>query len=322
MANQILDTQPNALQPAMAGAVIASSALPIVGDLINYKLNQKQNQQAYEQNLEMWNKQNLYNHPTQQMQRLKEAGLNPNLVYGSGTSVTAGSGPTKQPAQANIRTGLDTMSMLGQYQNIKLTKAQTNNIEAETANKLTSNTNLELQQAILRKQAEKLGIDIDFLNAVNPDRALKVKQELLTEKEETFGKTLDNQFKYVFNPMQIQGESLRQQNMQKDLTLKGKEIQLKGEDIRLRQKQVTQEDLKNSISTFDLLAKPSQNEILRQEAFMAKYRSELAKVGLHEKDNVIIRGLMKLQEKYNLTSEQMWPNIHELIKLINENAGK
>lgn len=31
-----------------------------------------------------WNRQNEYDHPMQQMQRLKEAGLNPHLVYGNG----------------------------------------------------------------------------------------------------------------------------------------------------------------------------------------------------------------------------------------------
>jgi hypothetical protein len=32
-----------------------------------------------------WDRQNAYNAPQQQMQRLKEAGLNPNMVYGKGT---------------------------------------------------------------------------------------------------------------------------------------------------------------------------------------------------------------------------------------------
>lgn len=36
-----------------------------------------------------WERQNAYNHPAQQMQRLKEAGLNPNLVYGKGADNTA-----------------------------------------------------------------------------------------------------------------------------------------------------------------------------------------------------------------------------------------
>lgn len=41
---------------------------------------------------DMWNAQNAYNTPAAQMKRLKEAGLNPMLVYGSGShSFTAGS---------------------------------------------------------------------------------------------------------------------------------------------------------------------------------------------------------------------------------------
>lgn len=37
-------------------------------------------------NEELWAKQNEYNSPAAQMQRLKEAGLNPNLMYGQGTT--------------------------------------------------------------------------------------------------------------------------------------------------------------------------------------------------------------------------------------------
>lgn len=43
--------------------------------------------------LEDWNRQNEYNSPYQQMQRLKAAGLNPNLVYGNGATATASQMP-------------------------------------------------------------------------------------------------------------------------------------------------------------------------------------------------------------------------------------
>lgn len=39
--------------------------------------------------LEDWNRTSMYNSPAQQMQRLREAGLNPNLVYGNGAQNTA-----------------------------------------------------------------------------------------------------------------------------------------------------------------------------------------------------------------------------------------
>lgn len=59
----------------------------------------QENEKAYQRNLRMWNLQNEYNSPTQQMARLRSAGLNPNLVYGSGvTGNSAGSAPQYQPA--------------------------------------------------------------------------------------------------------------------------------------------------------------------------------------------------------------------------------
>ena len=42
-------------------------------------------QYAYRKDLEMWQRMNEYNAPSAQMSRLQEAGLNPNLVYGTGT---------------------------------------------------------------------------------------------------------------------------------------------------------------------------------------------------------------------------------------------
>lgn len=42
-------------------------------------------------NLSQWNRENAYNHPREQMKRLREAGLNPDLVYGGNVSNTASS---------------------------------------------------------------------------------------------------------------------------------------------------------------------------------------------------------------------------------------
>lgn len=45
---------------------------------------------AYSKDLEMWNKQNIYNSPVEQMNRLKEGGLNPRMIYGSSPSGASG----------------------------------------------------------------------------------------------------------------------------------------------------------------------------------------------------------------------------------------
>lgn len=57
--------------------------------------------QAWERNIKNWEMQNDYNHPAQVMQRLKEAGLNPHLIYGKGQATTpAGSIAPYQKAKS------------------------------------------------------------------------------------------------------------------------------------------------------------------------------------------------------------------------------
>lgn len=81
-----------------------ASAIPIVGGIYNAiatgannRKNREFSQHMYDQqradSLADWNMNNAYNSPEQQMQRLREAGLNPNLVYGNGAVATSGGEP-------------------------------------------------------------------------------------------------------------------------------------------------------------------------------------------------------------------------------------
>lgn len=92
---------------------------------------------AYGKDLEQWERQNLYNAPTQQMARLREAGLNPNLVYGSGSAAGVTS-PAKSPQYQTVRTDfskrqspLQALDMLGMYQDFKMKNAQIRRASAE-----------------------------------------------------------------------------------------------------------------------------------------------------------------------------------------------
>lgn len=82
------------------------SALGAGIDLINADINRKEQRNTNEENrrfdlsmhrlkrsedLADWQTEADYNSPKQQMQRLKEAGLNPHLVYGKGADATMGS---------------------------------------------------------------------------------------------------------------------------------------------------------------------------------------------------------------------------------------
>lgn len=86
-----------------------------------------------------WNKQADYNSPANQMKRYQAAGLNPNLIYGTGTA--ASSGNMSSPAQTEAPQ-LHAQDSLLKYQNLQNLRQQEVNlktmeafIQANTQNK-------------------------------------------------------------------------------------------------------------------------------------------------------------------------------------------
>lgn len=89
--------------PAIIGAVGS-----LVGSGVNAAVSSNAASTSYERQkqlmalqnqyaVENWNRENNYNSPKEQMKRLKEAGLNPDLVYGNGASGLQ-SGPISSPS--------------------------------------------------------------------------------------------------------------------------------------------------------------------------------------------------------------------------------
>lgn len=76
------------------GAGLLSTAGNLVGIGIQGIINRRAERRSWNRNVKMWHMQNEYNSPVQQMQRLNDAGLNPNLMYGKGTVGNAQSSPT------------------------------------------------------------------------------------------------------------------------------------------------------------------------------------------------------------------------------------
>ena len=84
---------------AFLAPLIAGGA-SLIGSAINKSSQSSANRQNLELakyqnswNLQQWQRENVYNDPSAQMLRLKNAGLNPNLVYGSGTQTQAAHSP-------------------------------------------------------------------------------------------------------------------------------------------------------------------------------------------------------------------------------------
>lgn len=142
----------------MIPALIAAGG-QILGSLFGLASNQSTNnanmrlaEYQYDRNLEMWNKANEYNKPINQVKRLREAGLNPALLYGSGSVANTSQNPPQYDAP-NIQAyqGFGDLGM-GQavtvYQNARNLDSQIRKTEAETENILTNKSLTELEAGL------------------------------------------------------------------------------------------------------------------------------------------------------------------------------
>lgn len=136
-----------------AGTRLLSGGLNFIGQRRRQREEFKQNQAmarlAHSQDLDMWNRQNEhnlkmwhlqneYNLPANQMDRLRAAGLNPNLIAGQGaaggqaTAIQKADTPKYQAPRARFNyTPLRAPDILGMYQNFELRQAQIDNVRAQ-----------------------------------------------------------------------------------------------------------------------------------------------------------------------------------------------
>ncbi len=151
---------------------------------------------AYTKDLEQWNRENEYNTPESQMRRLAEAGLNPNLVYGSGAgqSVAAKSpsykAPDQTPGHMEAYTGMD----------FGIDKAVSNYLAGEQAmatigNTIKQNSILAAQESFIKANT------LSVLSRIPGEKAHSAMQEFELQfqedmlKERLRGLTVGNDLK-------------------------------------------------------------------------------------------------------------------------------
>lgn len=96
-------------------------------------------------------KQNEYNSPVNQMKRLREAGLNPNLVYDKGNAVIASASPSGG-SMADVTPSNGTFNILGKMQAINAMKQQDANIKETEARTQAIDDNIRIKEKELDLQ--------------------------------------------------------------------------------------------------------------------------------------------------------------------------
>lgn len=179
----------------MAVALGGQLVNTFIGNRAEKRANEERRNEANRErvwNERMWRQQNDYNRPVAQMDRLKEAGLNPRLIYGSSSGVAAGNaGDVKGYTQPDIKsewTGTRAFENIIQYRNLE---AQTDNVRAmtdvnnqEAANKAQDLLNKQLDNEVkefeygISKELRQSNIDAARANAESAmSNALKSRSE-------------------------------------------------------------------------------------------------------------------------------------------------
>ena len=154
----------------LIGASLITGGGSLLGSLLGFgsqeranKANLKLAEYQYSKALEMWNKQNEYNLPKNQISRLTDAGLNPNLVYGNGTVQGLTSAPAPQYHAPTIGAytnfgSLGAEQAVTTYMQAKQTDAVVNKTNAETQRILNEMPLIDLDKTLKELDIAKKGI--------------------------------------------------------------------------------------------------------------------------------------------------------------------
>lgn len=256
-------------------AALASAAISAGSGAANTisagKMNKRGEKFAREENanqrqfqIDMWNRQNAYNDPQQQMERLKAAGINPHFYMSGGQS-----GPTSAPvpssgggAQPNFKAADFTpIAQSGQTMlQAEMMKAQIDNIKADTAKKSEETTGVTLSNGITTQILQNTPTSINLDNQIKASGIAKTTEEtnlisakIASEKQELINKIDTNEqirsqidaivagkayteqqttnlvASLALTQSQIKTEGLKQANIASDTALKKAEANYKSE---------------------------------------------------------------------------------------------
>jgi hypothetical protein len=234
-------------------AALISSSAQLAGQGINAyataKMNKKDRQfskEMYEKqradNIDFWNMQNAYNDPAAQMQRMKNSGLNPHLIYGNGTDAQAGPISTPSAPQWNPKTpqvdlgsvasaGIQAyLNMEQQKANIAATNAQTQYTLSQTEDRQFRNTlNTPEYQAAMkynREHTPRLNTEKSFYDTASAKYNSQDKElDLETKSKLTKGGFYVEKFKTELENLKklgdIRGLETKLKQMEVDLSKLG-----------------------------------------------------------------------------------------------------
>lgn len=214
------------------GSAAVGAAGSIISDALSNRANRKLSREIRAWSLDQWHRQNAYNHPSAQMARLQEAGLNPHLIYGD--SVSGASGNADKVSVPSGGAAMQFNNPMDAFTDARLKSAQTNNVQAQEDN-VIQETALKGQQTAheASKNAKTIAEKrtIDALRKHSVDAATV---NVLNSQQSLVGKQIDNFVKGRTMNTQIKAEAQKLHNLKLDGRIKSSDAAVKEFQLKLQ----------------------------------------------------------------------------------------
>lgn len=255
-----------------AGASLAGSAINAGSQSRTNQSQLSYSREMYDKQrsdaLADWNRQNQYNSPKEQMLRFKEAGLNPNLIYGQmsqspvvRTSSVEGYSPRAPQVDLGNAAAMG-LQGLSAYQDTQLKNVQTDLVKEQIKNASTDNLLKQLDAA--KKNAESpYWQDI----AKTSSEALRIQNEQRLQ---------DLEFNRDMNPIRLEEGQYRINNLIRDL-----ETKVQSMNLSKAQESLAYQTISN----------------LKKEGLLKEFDANLKRIGLQPNDNAFVRFLTQMMSQ-------------------------
>lgn len=280
---------------SLLGIAAGVAGLNTAGSLIsghqNYKNTKKLMAYQNQMNVENWKMENQYNSPGAQMARLREAGLNPSLIYSSGQPAnTASSINSSNPATmaGNIDLSNIGTSAVSTYYNAKMQEKQFENMEyqnqllqAQVKEKYFQNINQALQNA---RESAYLGhyktlADIGVARAQAELQGFGLTNRLRAQQTNLNDVTL-TQIAVEIDNLRRQGKAITEGVAQQwarisiDKALADSNISVNSEQKELLSRQVTNAIRSGNMQALEYELKTFERDVVQSKSSIHKHMNE------------------------------------------------
>lgn len=277
------------------GGAILSGATGLLGSIGSansaYHRSKKLMDKRFQMDKQMWDYQNAYNTPSQQMARMKKAGLNPALMYGQGNTGNASQMPSTQFQELNPYMNAQGFSQsIGAGISLSLANSQKKAIETKTALDAIKTVAESSDYKLRRETFEKYSLP--FLQNTIRETSQNIK-----ESKSRVGL---NEVKTLMERENIKLSGFQQQKVVTETNKLNTEISLNSQVLSEYKKGFSKNPIKTVTQMFNipnLNTQENRNTVLATAISIATGRTALSALGKKMGMKGFFRGIIKFIKK-------------------------